>query len=133
MEHNVALIVMMIISIILLFVAMVLSAMASTSAKRSCPQDDDTHKYSMYSALVAGLAVFFIAVSLVIYIFRRPVYTRIGMAGERAADMIKGHAEAIHKYAEVAKGKGGRGRKAVVKATSAPYGTVSSDVFYDAE
>lgn len=82
MSHNIGLIVMMIIAIILLFVAMVLSAMASSSAKKNCPDDGNsrTNAYhmSMYSAIVAGIAVFLISICLIIYIFRAPVAARVG-------------------------------------------------------
>lgn len=67
---NVSLIVFMIITIILLFTAMVLSAMASADAKRSVADcQEGCSKWAMWSALVTGLAVAIIGVVLVMYIY----------------------------------------------------------------
>ena len=100
--HNIALIVMMILAIILLFAAMVLSAMASSSAKKNCSEDtkETAHKFSMYSALVAGVAVFLISVALIIYIFRAPVAAKVSSLAGSASEAIKGHADAIQKHAQ---------------------------------
>jgi len=64
---NYTLIAFMILSIILLFVSMVLSAMASDDAKKG--NKDKSHKYSMWSAIVSGVAVFSIVISLIVYIY----------------------------------------------------------------
>lgn len=67
---NASLIVFMIVTIALLFTAMVLSAMASSDATKgtdSCKKN--CHKYSMWSALVTGIAVACIVVILIIYIY----------------------------------------------------------------
>ena len=67
---NVALILFMVLSIILLFVAMVFSAMASTDAHKGSQKcKENCSKYSMWSALVAGISVALIFVSLIIYIY----------------------------------------------------------------
>jgi NADH:ubiquinone oxidoreductase subunit 5 (subunit L)/multisubunit Na+/H+ antiporter MnhA subunit len=67
---NVTLIVFMIITIVLLFTAMVLSAMASNDAQKGGTDcKEGCHKYSMWSALVTGIAVATIVVVLVIYIY----------------------------------------------------------------
>jgi len=60
----------MIITILLLFTAMVLSAMASSDAnKDSNTCKEGCHKYSMWSALVTGLAVGAIVIAMVIYVY----------------------------------------------------------------
>ena len=67
---NVALILFMVFTIILLFVAMVFSAMAATDAKKGADTcKKNCNKYSMWSALVTGLSVALIFVSLIIYIY----------------------------------------------------------------
>lgn len=67
---NATLIVFMIVSIVLLFTAMVLSAMASSDAQKggdTCKKG--CHKYSMWSALVTGIAVAVIGIVMVYYIY----------------------------------------------------------------
>lgn len=60
----------MIVTVVLLFIAMVLSAMASTDARKGGQQcKEGCHKYSMGAALVTGLAVAVIVVVLIIYIY----------------------------------------------------------------
>ena len=100
--HNIALIVMMILAITLLFAAMVLSAMASSSAKKNCSDDtkETAHRFSMYSAVVSGVAVFLISVALIIYIFRAPVSAKVSSLAGSAAEAIQGHADAIQKHAQ---------------------------------
>lgn len=79
---NTMLIVFMILTVLLLFTAMVLSAMASDKAK-GVKEDKDKgtytggdpaaqmkcHKNSMYSALVTGVSVAVLLVVLVVYIY----------------------------------------------------------------
>ena len=98
-EHNIPLIVMMIIAIVLLFAAMVLSAMASADAKKDCPKADKAEKYSMYAAVVAGLAVFLIGIALLIYIFRKPAIGKVGQLAGSAAKALQGHADALQQHA----------------------------------
>lgn len=76
-EHNTSLIVMMVVAMVLLFTSMVLSSMAS-SAATSCT-DENAHKYSMYSAIVSGVAVFVIGIVMWFYIYREPL---MGGAGD---------------------------------------------------
>ena len=67
---NTTLIVFMIVTIVLLFTAMILSAMASSDAQKggtTCKEG--CHKYSMWSALVTGIAVAVIVIILIIYIY----------------------------------------------------------------
>jgi len=67
---NATLIVFMIVTVVLLFTAMVLSAMASSDAQKggtTCKEG--CHKYSMWSALVTGIAVAVVVVVLIIYIY----------------------------------------------------------------
>jgi NADH:ubiquinone oxidoreductase subunit K len=68
-EHNTPLIIMMIVSIALLFAAMVLSSMASSAAAEDC-KTDAAHKYSMYTAIICGVASLCVAIGLGIYIYR---------------------------------------------------------------
>lgn len=98
-DHNIPLIVMMIVAIILLFVAMIFSSMASSDVKKTCPSDDKAHKYSMYSAVVAGVAVFLIAVALMIYIFRQPIVGQAGLMVGSAASALQQHASALQQHA----------------------------------
>ncbi len=67
---NVALILFMVFTIILLFVAMVFSAMAATDANKGAQKcKKNCNKYSMWAALVTGLSVALIFISLIIYIY----------------------------------------------------------------
>lgn len=60
----------MVVSVMLLFTAMVLSAMASSDAGKSCDDcKEGCHKYSMWSALVTGLAVGVIVIVMIVYIY----------------------------------------------------------------
>ena len=61
----VAIIICLSISIILLCASMVLSAMASSHAKKG--NTVDAQKYAMWSALVSGISVFTLVVVLIIY------------------------------------------------------------------
>ena len=72
-DTNIALIVMMVISIVLLFVSMVLSSMAASNAT-----NEKSKSYSTYSAIVSGLAVLLIGISLGLYFFRAPIASKIG-------------------------------------------------------
>lgn len=66
---NFALIGFMIFTVILLFVAMVFSAMAATAAKKSPAEcQKGCSKWSMWSALTTGLSLGVIVLILVLYI-----------------------------------------------------------------
>lgn len=75
MAGNVPLIIMMVLAVVLLFISMILSAMASSAASSGCTNDPDgkAHRYSMYAAIVCGVASALIAVALLIYIFSKPI------------------------------------------------------------
>jgi hypothetical protein len=89
---NYALIGFMMVAVVLLFTAMVLSAMAAQAAGKdpsNCPTGEngkpdectqECHKYSMWSALVTGLAVGAIIVIIIVYIYS----SRKEMAGHAA-------------------------------------------------
>jgi NADH:ubiquinone oxidoreductase subunit 5 (subunit L)/multisubunit Na+/H+ antiporter MnhA subunit len=67
---NYALVGFMALSVALLFTAMVLSSMAASAAGGSADDcKEDCHKYSMWSALVTGLAVGVIVVIMIVYIY----------------------------------------------------------------
>ncbi len=67
---NATLIVFMIVTIVLLFSAMVLSAMASSDATKGASEcKEGCREYSKWSALVTGIAVAVIVVVLVVYIY----------------------------------------------------------------
>jgi hypothetical protein len=61
-----ALTIILVISIILLFVSMVLSAIASSAAQKN--NITDAHKYSMWSAIVSGLSIALLVIVLVLYL-----------------------------------------------------------------
>jgi hypothetical protein len=86
-EHNTSLIVMMVVAIVLLFTSMVLSSMAS-NATAGCT-DENAHKYSMYSAIVSGVAVFVIGVALWFYIYREPLMSGAGDMLSSAGKSLK--------------------------------------------
>jgi len=86
-EHNTSLIVIMIVAIALLFTSMVLSSMAS-NATEGCT-NENAHKYSMYSAIVSGVAVFAIGVALWMYIYREPLMTGAGDVLSSAGKSLK--------------------------------------------
>lgn len=75
-EHNMMLIIMVVVAIILLFAAMVLSAMSSSAAKKESSKGT-AHKYSMYAAVVCGIAVLLLGIALVIYLNREEAYSSI--------------------------------------------------------
>ena len=96
---NVALVIFMIIAIILLFVSMVLSAMAASEASKGSDKcKANCHKYSMWSALVSGIAVAVIVVALIIYI-----YTSRHHVMAAAAQLLQTHGVKLSKMG--AKGK----------------------------
>ncbi len=67
---NIAFILFMVFTIILLFAAMVFSAMAATDANKGAQKcKKNCNKYSMWAALVTGLSVALIFISLIIYIY----------------------------------------------------------------
>nr|QBK86363.1 MAG: hypothetical protein LCMAC102_01580 [Marseillevirus LCMAC102] len=67
---KVTLIIFMIVTIVLLFTSMVLSAMASSDATKGGTEcEEGCRKYSMWSALVTGIAVAAIVVILIVYIY----------------------------------------------------------------
>jgi len=99
-KHNVPLVVMMIIAIILLFAAMVLSSMASAESRKHCPNDDKSREFSMYSAVVCGIAVFLIAIALLIYIFRKPTVENLSKITGSAAQVLQQHADSLQRHAD---------------------------------
>ena len=96
METNWPLIISLSASVILLFTSMVFSAMASSSAKG---KDEKAHNYSMYSAIICGVAVALIGIALGIYIFRQPVLEGMGNMTSSVAKSLQGHADALQKHA----------------------------------
>lgn len=93
---NTSLVVFMIITIILLFSAMVLSAMASADAKRSVADcQEGCSKWAMWSALITGLAVAIIVAILIIYIvtsrkaFKKGMVERLGGEYKSAGGLKK--------------------------------------------
>ena len=75
----------MILAIILLFTAMVLSAMAASDAKKSAADcKEGCSKYATWSAVVSGISVAVILVALIVYIvssrkdIARSISTRTG-------------------------------------------------------
>jgi len=84
------LVVFSVVSVILLFVSMILSSMASSDAKKSCSDcKEGCHKYSMWSALVTGVAVAIAIVVIIIY-----VYT----SREHLRGYAQKHVGSIHSY-----------------------------------
>ena len=63
----------LIIAIILLFVSMVLSAMASRDAEKG--NNSAAQKYAMWSAVVAGVSVIMLIIVLILYLYRAEVQT----------------------------------------------------------
>jgi len=86
-EHNTSLIVMMVVSIALLFTSMILSSMASSAAV-DC-KDQNAYKYSMYSAIVSGVAVFLIGIALWFYIYREPLMSGVSDTLTSAGKSLK--------------------------------------------
>lgn len=67
---NTTLIIFIVIAIVLLFTTMVLSAIASDKAKKDKKDGQkQCYKYSMWAALVTGIAVGVMAVILIVYIY----------------------------------------------------------------
>lgn len=86
-ETNTSLIVMMVVAIVLLFTSMVLSSMAST-ASEGCP-NENAHKYSMWSAVVTGIAALIIGVFLYLYVNREPILSGLGGALKSVGSALK--------------------------------------------
>lgn len=60
----------MIITIVLLFTSMVISAVGASDAKKGSKQcQEGCHKNSMWSAIISGIAVGVIVIVLIIYIY----------------------------------------------------------------
>ena len=60
----------MIITIVLLFTSMVLSAMASSDAKKGAAEcKEGCSKYAMWSALVSGISVAVVVIVLIVYVY----------------------------------------------------------------
>jgi ABC-type Fe3+ transport system permease subunit len=87
---NVTLLVFMLVSIGLLFTSMVLSAMASSDAKKAENSSNTSmtnsligkaQKYSMWAALVTGLSTFVIIVVAIVYIYVSRKTIARGVAG----------------------------------------------------
>lgn len=86
---NTTLIVFMIITIILLFSSMVLASMASVDAQKggeSC--DKGAHKYSMWAAIVTGIATAIITVVLVVYVYT--TRSHIAAAAQKHVGKLQG-------------------------------------------
>jgi ABC-type sulfate transport system permease component len=94
-ENNTTLIIMMVITIVLLFVAMVLSSMASSAASScTCPDGDDSaHRYSMYTAVVCGLAALAVGAALGLYIYRDEVSSGVGKFLSGTGKKLQGKVE----------------------------------------
>ena len=76
-----------------------MSAMAASSAKKDCPKDDAAYKYSMYTAVVTGVAVFLVGAALLIYLFHRPLAGKIGRVASSASQVLQQHADALRQHA----------------------------------
>ncbi len=72
MALSAGIIISLILSIVLLFVSMVLSAMSATAANNK--DYTNAHKYSTASAVVCGLSVFILVIVLIIYINKERVH-----------------------------------------------------------
>lgn len=83
------LLVVMVLAAVLLFVSMILSAMASSAAASGCT-NEDAHKYSMYSAVLCGISVVLMAISISIYYYRDEIRTHIGKGVKKVGKYIKG-------------------------------------------
>jgi hypothetical protein len=83
-------IILMVITMIFLFVAMVLAAMASSEAQKK--NLVDAHKYSLWSAVVCGISIFIFIVILVIYIYSSriasAIHTGLGSAQSQVGKFI---------------------------------------------
>lgn len=87
-DRNTFLIIMLVVCIVLLLISMILSSMASSSAKKNLHKDTNAHKYSKYAAIVSGVSVLLISISLIMYYvstgndpkvrFHKPVTIREG-------------------------------------------------------
>lgn len=77
---------------------MILSAMASTAAKKGSQQcKEECHKYSMWSALVCGLSLAMIVVVLIIYI-----YTSRHHVASSVSELLQSHGARLGKYGKKA-------------------------------
>lgn len=85
---HVGLIVFMIIAIVLLFTAMVFSTMAAVDARKSDEKcRKNCHQFSTWSALITGLSVAVIVVTLIVYMYS----SRHEIAG-----MVQPHVANLH-------------------------------------
>jgi uncharacterized membrane protein YjgN (DUF898 family) len=82
------LLVVLVLATVLLFLSMILSAMAS-SAAADCT-NDDAHKYSMYSAVLCGISAVLMTICIGIYYYRDEIRTHVGKAVKKVGKHIKG-------------------------------------------
>ncbi len=75
---DISLTVLLVITAVLLFAAMVLSSIASAAAVDCKCKDPTAHNYSMYTAILCGLSATVIAFVLVMYIYREEIVTGVG-------------------------------------------------------
>jgi hypothetical protein len=80
-------IIVLVVSMILLFVSMVLAAMASSDAQKKNLQD--AQKYSMWSAVVSGLSIALLIVVLIMYIYSERLATHAYSALERVQGSLR--------------------------------------------
>lgn len=93
---SVTLIIFIVITIILLFTAMVLSAMAASEARKGSDQcKQNCHKYAMWNAIVCGLAVAAIVVIMIIYI-----YTSRHTIAKKSGAFLRKHGERAEGYGQ---------------------------------
>jgi NADH:ubiquinone oxidoreductase subunit 5 (subunit L)/multisubunit Na+/H+ antiporter MnhA subunit len=91
---SVTLIIFIVISIILLFTAMVLSAMAASEARKGSDQcKQNCHKYAMWNAIVCGIAVAIIVVIMIIYI-----YTTRHTIAKKSSEYLHHYGERMGEY-----------------------------------
>lgn len=87
-ENNMSLIVVMVVTIVLLFTAMVLSSMASSAALTDC-KEDTAHKYSMYTAVICGLSALITGIALGLYLYRDDIASGASKALTSAGQALK--------------------------------------------
>ena len=80
--------IVLVISAILLFLSMVLSAMAS-SAAADCT-DDTAHRYAMYAAILCGISVVVMSIAIGVYYYRDEIRTSVGKGVKKIGKHIKG-------------------------------------------
>ena len=103
MAGQIVLTIMILLSVALLFAAMVLSAMASAdAAKKTTDGNNNCHKYSMWSAIITGVSSALILIGFIITIisYRKEIAQHVGEQTKQLSDQLATVTKQLGEYAQ---------------------------------